>query len=276
MFIKVICIFNKGTAGALVSALASDRSIALWLIGYSVLMGASAAIFEVTRTVALRRHFERHFGLANAIVGVGSSLAYVLFPPGAELVLNWGAPRDATAAELRNIRTSNLKNLMLIVAAANLTQIAYFFLWTDDFHKAQDCSDFNLFKSNRNDLKINQLETHCKTFSVQKLFKWHLFRNWDFLLVTMAYSINSLADVLTFLYYFIGLFLSFSSFLNMYFTVCARHLFLRHDSAELSSNQRKLDSCTGIWKFLIAYIYYINHLSERVTLQSTVDCRIHS
>ena len=59
-------------------------------------MGASGAIFEITRPMMLRHYFVRHYGLANGIVAAGSAVSYVVFPLGAELLLNWGTPENAT------------------------------------------------------------------------------------------------------------------------------------------------------------------------------------
>lgn len=159
------------------------------MIGYGVLMGTSAALFEVTRTVVLRQHFDRHYGLANGIVGVGSSLAYVVLPPGAELVLRWGAPPDASEAQLRDVRTSNLCNVMLIVAAAYLTQIVCLFLWTDDLQKKRRRDNFKDYKSETKSWNF------LKKISIRKLFKWHLFRNRDLLFVTFAQAMSCFADV---------------------------------------------------------------------------------
>ena len=62
----------------------------LWIVGYGVLVGVSTSLFEVARPVVLRHHFDRHYGLANGIVGVGCAVAYSLFPPFWEAILSFG------------------------------------------------------------------------------------------------------------------------------------------------------------------------------------------
>ena len=83
--------------GTLLCALAADRSLVLWIVGYGVLVGVSTSLFEVARPVVLRHHFDRHYGLANGIVGVGCAFAYSLFPPVWEAILSFGYVSLTTA-----------------------------------------------------------------------------------------------------------------------------------------------------------------------------------
>ena len=176
------------------SSIASHRWIAVWFVGYGVLMGASAAIFEITRPVVMRHHFDRHYGLANGIIAAGSAVGFALFPPGAELLLNWGTPENATEDQKREVRTSHLFVLMLFVVAGYLLHLPCIFLWTDgrSYLKMPRCLS-SICKSDshatRNSESTPNQQSAKRSFSLIKLFKWRLFLNKDLDVIIIAHTI---------------------------------------------------------------------------------------
>ena len=78
------------TAGSFVCILAADRSLVLWIVGYGVLVAISTSLYEVSRPVVLRHHFQRHYGLSNGILGVGYALTATSLSPVWEAILSFG------------------------------------------------------------------------------------------------------------------------------------------------------------------------------------------
>ena len=139
----------------------------------------------------LRHYFVRHYGLANGIVAAGSAVSYVVFPLGAELLLNWGTPENATEDQKSEVRTSHLFELMLFVVAGYLLHLPCIFLWSDgqSYLKIPRCLS-SIYKSDSHATSNSQStpnQSVQRSLSLIKLFKWRLFFNRDLIVIIIAH-----------------------------------------------------------------------------------------
>ena len=218
-----------GTVGSLVCALAADRSLVLWIIGYGVLIAVSTAFYEVSCPVLLRYHFQRHYGLANGVFFVGSGMISAIIVVLWEVILSFGYVDtkeqsydhseyviDATAAlanettggeqvdDFKKYQASRIVYVMFSVAALYIVGgVLSVVCWTDNrgiFELKQLCSSLNhicsCFLFGNLFSKISTAQVPQRLSARQRIFcKWRLLRNSDFLILTAAHTAANMAEI---------------------------------------------------------------------------------
>lgn len=191
--------------------------------------------FQVARPVVLRLNFDRHFCLANGVVGTGSAAAYMVFPIIWEALLMYGAPSskphssleastlsnssdtrlkalaEAEAAaeeERQQHRASRIFSVMIFVTATYAVLSVCILLWSNGSQSsaADKNARSNSVVERRHSRNSASGGGHDGTGMVcrlstkwRTLVRWHLLRNRDFLVVaaahTAAYASQSVPDI---------------------------------------------------------------------------------